>query len=42
MILIPPQIVKSGRPLIYRMLAWTSSLETLFTVHDCVSQRLLN
>lgn len=41
-IMIPAQILSSGRRLIYRMLTWTPSLETLFTLHDSVSQPLLH
>ena len=42
LIQIPAQIVNSGRRLIYRLLTWTPSLETLFRVHDCVSRPLLH
>jgi len=41
LIQIPAQIVSSGRRLIYRLLTWTPSLETLFRVHECVSRPLL-
>lgn len=37
MILIPTQIIRSARRLIYRLLAWSPSLETLFRLQDCVS-----
>lgn len=33
---IPAQILTRGRQLIYRLLSWTPSLETLFRVHSCV------
>ena len=41
MILIPAQILQSGRRLIYRILTWTPSLETFFTLHESVSQPML-
>lgn len=34
---IPAQILTRGRRLIYRLLTWTPSLESLFRVHACVS-----
>lgn len=37
---IPAQILRSGRRLIYRLLTWTPSVETLFRVHTCVSRPL--
>ena len=37
MILIPTQIIRRARQLIYRLLAWSPSLETLFRLQDCVS-----
>ena len=40
LIQIPAQILSSGRRLIYRLLTWTPSVETLFRVHDCVSRPL--
>lgn len=40
MIMIPTQIIRSARRLIYRLLAWSPSLETLFRLHDCVRQPL--
>jgi len=40
LIQIPAQILNSGRRLIYRLLTWTPSVETLFRVHDCVSRPL--
>lgn len=40
MILIPTQIIRTSRRLIYRLLAWTPSLTTLFRLHDSVSQPL--
>lgn len=40
MIMIPTQIIRSARRLIYRLLAWSPSLNTLFRLHDCVSQPL--
>ena len=39
-ILIPTQIIRTSRRLIYRVLAWSSSLTTLFRLHDNVSQPL--
>jgi hypothetical protein len=42
LIQIPTQIIRTGRRLIYRLLTWTPSLETLFRVHDCVSRPLLH
>jgi hypothetical protein len=41
MIMIPTQIIRSARRLVYRLLAWSPSLETLFRLHGCVSQPLL-
>jgi DDE family transposase len=40
LILIPTQIIRTARRLIYRLLAWSPSLETLFRLHACVSQPL--
>jgi len=40
LILIPTQIIRTARRLIYRLLAWSPSLETLFRLHECVSQPL--
>ena len=37
---IPAQILTRGRRLIYRLLSWTPSLETLFRVQSCVSAPL--
>lgn len=37
MIMIPTQIIRSARRLIYRLLTWSPSLETLFRLQDCVS-----
>ena len=37
MILIPAQIIRSARRLIFRLLAWSPSLETLFRLQDCLS-----
>ena len=37
MILIPTQIIRSARRLIFRLLAWSSSLETLFRLQDCLN-----
>jgi hypothetical protein len=37
---IPAQILNRGRQLIYRLLSWTPSLETLFRVQSCVSAPL--
>ena len=37
MIMIPAQIIRSARRLIFRLLAWSPSLETLFRLQDCVS-----
>jgi hypothetical protein len=34
---VPAQILTCGRQLIYRLLTWTPSLESLFRIHDCVS-----
>jgi len=42
LILIPAQIVRGARRLVYRLLTWTPSLSTLFRLHDCVRQPLLN
>ena len=42
LIQIPTQIIRTGRRLIYRLLTWTPSLETLFRVHDRVSRPLLH
>jgi hypothetical protein len=41
MILIPPQVIGSARRLVYRLLAWSPSLEILFRLHDSVSEPLL-
>lgn len=40
LIMIPTQIIRTARRLIYRLLAWSPSLETLFRLHDCVRQPL--
>jgi hypothetical protein len=37
LILIPTQIIRGARRLIYRLLGWSPSLETLFRLQDCVS-----
>jgi len=37
MILIPTQIIRSARRLIFRLLAWSSSLETLFRLQDSLN-----
>ena len=37
---VPAQILTRGRQLIYRLLTWTPSLETLFRIHDCVAAPL--
>ena len=37
---VPAQILTRGRQLIYRLLTWTPSLETLFRVHTCVATPL--
>jgi hypothetical protein len=37
---IPAQILNSGRRLIYRILTWTPSLETIFCLHESVSRPL--
>ncbi len=37
---IPAQILTSGRRLVYRILTWTPSLETLFYLHESVTQPL--
>ena len=37
MILIPAQIIRSARRLIFRLLAWSPSLETLLRLQDCLS-----
>lgn len=42
MIMIPAQIIRSARRLVYRVLAWSPTLETLFRLHDCVSLPLRN
>ena len=42
LIQIPAQIIRGARRLIYRMLAWSPALQTLFRLHDCVSQPLLS
>jgi hypothetical protein len=34
---VPAQILRCGRQLIYRLLTWTPSLESLFRLHHCVS-----
>jgi hypothetical protein len=36
---IPVQIVRQGRRLIYRMLAWSRSLELFLRGWDCIAQR---
>jgi hypothetical protein len=41
MILIPTQVIRSARRLVYRLLAWSPSLEILFRLHDSVNQPLL-
>jgi Transposase DDE domain group 1 len=41
MIQIPAQIIRSARRLIYRLLAWSPGLKTLFRLSECVSQPLL-
>lgn len=40
LILIPTQIIRTSRRLIYRVLAWSSSLKLLFRLHDGVTQPL--
>lgn len=40
LILIPTQIIRTSRRLIYRVLAWSSCLKLLFQLHDNVSQPL--
>jgi hypothetical protein len=40
LLLIPAQIIRTSRRLIYRLLAWTPSLATLFRLHAGVSQPL--
>ena len=40
LILIPTQIIRTSRRLIYRLLAWSPSLTTLFRLHDSVSRPL--
>src|SRR5690606_15726413 len=42
MILIPTQIIRGARRLIYRLLAWSPALKTLFRLEKCVSQPLLS
>ena len=42
MILIPTQIIRGARRLIYRLLAWSPALKTLFRLEECVSQPLLS
>ena len=37
MIMIPAQIIRSARRVIFRLLAWTPSLEMLFRLQDCVN-----
>lgn len=37
---IPAQILTCGRRLIYRLLSWTPSLETLLRIHTCVAHPL--
>jgi hypothetical protein len=37
LIQIPAQIIRRARRLVYRLLAWTPSVETLFRLQDCVS-----
>jgi hypothetical protein len=41
LIQIPTQIIRGARRLVYRLLAWSPALQTLFRLHDCVSQPLL-
>jgi hypothetical protein len=36
---IPVQIVRQGRRLIYRVLAWSRSLDVFFRAYDCIVQR---
>lgn len=40
LILIPTQIIRTSRRLIYRVLAWSSSLKLLFRLHDGVTRPL--
>jgi hypothetical protein len=40
MIAIPTQIVKTGRRLLYRALAWNSSLQTFFRLLDKLNRPL--
>jgi hypothetical protein len=40
LILIPTQVIRSARRLIYRLLAWSPSLNMLFHLHECVSRPL--
>ncbi len=42
LIQIPTQIIRGARRLIYRLLAWSPGLKTLFQLHECVSQPLLS
>ena len=42
LILIPTQIIRTARRLIYRLLAWSESLGTLFRLNDSVSTPLRN
>ena len=42
LIQIPTQIIRGARRLIYRLLAWSPGLKTLFRLHECVSQPLLS
>ena len=42
LILIPTQIVRTARRLIYRLLAWSESLDTLFRLYESVSIPLRN
>jgi hypothetical protein len=42
MILIPTQIIRGARRLIYRLLAWSPALKTLFRLEECVTQPLLS
>lgn len=42
LIQIPTQIIRGGRRLIYRLLAWSPALKTLFRLHECLNQPLLS
>jgi hypothetical protein len=37
---VPAQILTSGRRLIYRLLSWRPSLESLFRIHTCLARPL--